>query len=625
MIVPMKKATVLVLDARRRQALSNLKRLGLLHPEIEQRSDEHTDALSDDRELIQRALADLPTEESVADGSPDEDAGTSTLAPAGIDGALETATKIRDCAEHARSAQESLGKIETEIARAAPWGEFDPQDVRELEERGVVVRLYSTSQKEFRKRAPKGAVILNRTSALVRFAELAYLPVRSESGANGTSANESSSFTEFRIPDEPLSVLQQRRDEVASEVAGTEEELRLLSRHRHELTGTLALIDQRLRDEYVRLGMDTDEPVAFITGYLPADAVETLREAATRHGWGTLIRDPDPQDNVPTKVRNRGPVNLIRPVFSFLGVVPGYTERDISFFFLLFFIVFVGMIIGDAGYGALLLVASLFLLFRANKEKRLLPALLVVLGCSTIGWGAITGNWFGYPPIGDLYPFSLAVVPSLDSFDVRSTEMVQRISFLLAVVHLSLARVWNFITQIRQTPRIKAFAQLGWLSLVIGMYLLVMSLFIGTVFPPYGLYLIAGGLGAVVIFGSQSADRGFLGGLGRGFADLFISFISSIGAFSDVVSYIRLFAVGLATVQIAQAFNAMAAGVSGGVVGTAGAALILAFGHTLNVVMAGLAVIVHGVRLNLLEFSGHLGMEWTGVRYQPYADENRTT
>ena len=95
-------------------------------------------------------------------------------------------------------------------------------------------------------------------------------------------------------------------------------------------------------------------------------------------------------------------------------------------------------------------------------------------------------------------------------------------------------------------------------------------------------------------------------------------FLDSISAFSDIISYIRLFAVGLATVEIAKSFNSMAAGLGDGAAGIIGGILILIFGHTLNLAMGGLSVIVHGVRLNMLEFSGHLGIEWTGIPYKPF-------
>ena len=92
-----------------------------------------------------------------------------------------------------------------------------------------------------------------------------------------------------------------------------------------------------------------------------------------------------------------------------------------------------------------------------------------------------------------------------------------------------------------------------------------------------------------------------------------------VNSFTDVVSYIRLFAVGAATVAVADAFNQMASGVGGNsIVAGFAAALILLFGHTLNILLGAMAILVHGVRLNVLEFSSHLNMEWSGMEYSPF-------
>ena len=629
MIAPMKKATVVVLDSRREAELANLKRLGLLHPDIERRSDERTEALQSDRELVLRAIGVLPSEEDLpADEVPARPAtNDDSVAPGAGSGedlehAVETARAINAAADHLRGRREALGKIDDEISRLAPWGEFDPDEIRELAERGIEIELFSMAPKDFRKLAPEGVIVLESVPVAVRFAMIWY----QGSHASGLSPDEFSQrpgVQRFRLPEISAEGLRTRREEELAEIRADEKELATFAVRREALQAALEEIERRLTDERVRLGMETAERVAYVTGYIPADSVDTLKRAAANNGWGTLIRDPSPEDPVPTKLKNPGWVRIIRPVFELLGVTPGYRERDISFFFLLFFIVFVGMIIGDAGYGAILVVGGLLALAKTKGGNRAGPALLLVLGLSTLAWGTITGNWFGYEPIGDTAPFSLLVIPALDSFEPRSTQAVQAVCFVLAALHLSIAHLWNFVREVREKPAIKAFAQLGWLSLVLALYMLVVSLFLGAAFPSYGMWMIGGGLAAVFIFSGQSEDVGFFAGIGRGLAGAFTTVFDVISAFSDVISYIRLFAVGLASVAIAQAFNEMAASIGGGGVGIVLAIVVLLFGHTLNLIMGALAVVVHGVRLNLLEFSGHLGMEWTGIEYQPFSENNR--
>ncbi len=617
MITPMKKATIVVLDSRRAEELENLKHLGLLHPEIERRNDERTEGLQADRETVLRALAELPAE----DDRTLEPADRMAVADEDVERVLETARTIKATADQRRNRREVLEKIDAELARVALWGSFDPDEIRALGERGIDVHLFSMPPRDFRKRAPEGAIVLERGSVAVLFAMIWFRGTH-RSGLSPDEIARMPGIQEFRLPDVSPEALRRRREEEAAGIDAAERELAELASHRLALGWALAELEQRLRDEFVRLGMDTSERVAYITGYIPADSVDALKEAASRNGWGTLIRDPEPDDIVPTKVKTSRLIGIIRPVFGLLGVVPGYRERDISFFFLIFFIVFVGMIIGDGGYGLIQLIAGIILFSRSRGRAREGAALLLVLSLSTLAWGAITGNWFGYAPIGRMVPFRYFIVPALDAFDPRSAAAVQAVCFVLAVMHLSIAHVWNFVREVRERPAIKAFAQLGWLAVVLGLYFLIMSLFLGTAFPAYGMYLIGGGMAAVILLSGQTAEQGFFGGVANGLKNGFTIVFDGISAFSDIISYIRLFAVGLATVAIAQAFNEMAASIGTQGVAVVAAIVVLFFGHTLNLVMAWLAVVVHGVRLNLLEFSGHLGMEWTGIEYQPFSDNH---
>ncbi len=626
MIVPMRKATIIVLDSRREEELANLKRLGLLHPEIERRHDERTERLQGLRESVQAAILALPTEQ--IDGGPESSPADGRSSPDvsrafDLDRAIETASTINEIAARRREHADALERIDSEIRRIASWGDFDPEDLRWLAERGVEVHLYSMSPKDFRRRAPDGTIVFQRGPVAVRFAMI-WLHGSHPCGASPEEVALRPGMERFRIPEVSLHALQDRR---AQELSGVEEADRRLAEsavHGRSLVRAVEELERRLRDEHVRLGMDTADRIAFITGYVPVDSVDGLRQAASNNGWGTLIREPDPDDAVPTKIRNPAWIRIIRPVFNLLGVVPGYRERDISLFFLLFFVVFVGMIIGDAGYGAILLAAGVMLLARGRGAARDGGVLLLVLSTSTLAWGAITGNWFGYEPLGRIAPLRYLVVPQLYAFDPRSTQAVQTVCFVLAAIHLSIAHLWNFLRELREKPAIKAIAQLGWLCVLLGLFFLIMSLFIGLEFPAFGLYLIGGGMAAVFLFSGQSPEHGFIGGVLNGLKNAFTIVFDGIGAFSDIISYIRLFAVGLATVAIAQAFNEMAASVGTDGVAAVLAVVILLFGHTLNLIMAGLAVVVHGVRLNLLEFSGHLGMEWTGIEYQPFSENNRS-
>jgi V/A-type H+/Na+-transporting ATPase subunit I len=621
MIVPMKRATVLVLDSRRDRELSRLKRLGLLHPDIERRTSKDSDALTADRDAILRAAAELPTEIEV------EQEPLPSVADDIVAQGIEMAARISAIAESRRSAAETIDRWRRELTRIEAWGAFNPADIEALREQGIDIHLYAMSAKEYRADPPSGAVVLARSGKAMQFS-LTWFNGSNECGQSPEEFSARTDVHEFALPELSAEQIGVTIDDARTALAAHEQSLADHVAHKSLLQSAATIVEHRAEHEYVRLGMDEAENIAYITGFVPSDSEDTLRTAASNNGWGLLFQDPDPEDAVPTKIANPRWVRTIRPIFNMLGVIPGYRERDISMWFLLFFTVFVGMIIGDAGYGALLFLGAIYAIISGKRKTGRVSegvVLLTVLSLGTLGWGAITGNWFGYEKIGQLSPFSYVVIPSLNSFDPRSAQAVQSVCFILAAVHLSIAHIWNFIREIGERPAIKAFAQLGWLSAVLGLYFLVVSLFIGEPMPQYALYMIVGGIGVVFLFSGQSPEKGFFGGIGRGLSNSFTIIFDGIGAFSDIISYIRLFAVGLASVAIAQAFNEMASSVATSPVGMVLAAVILLFGHTLNLVMGGLAVVVHGVRLNLLEFSGHLGMEWTGVEYRPFAENEENT
>jgi V/A-type H+-transporting ATPase subunit I len=282
------------------------------------------------------------------------------------------------------------------------------------------------------------------------------------------------------------------------------------------------------------------------------------------------------------------------------------------------------MIIGDAAYGAILLSLSVFLGIKQKRAKGRVPdgiILLGVLSASTVVWGAITGNWFGYEAIGKLPGFRSLIIPGLDSFTPQSAVAVQYMCFVIGTTHIGLAHTLQIIEKLKQRLVFKALAQLGWLVTVLGLYYLVLNVVIDPVrypVPDYALGMIVGGMGVVFLFENQEGD-GFFKGIVRSLGGLIPTALSGVSSFSDIISYIRLFAVGLSGIEIAKSFNGMAEDMFGsGIGGIIAGILVVLFGHTLNLAMAGLSVVVHGVRLNMLEFSSHVGNEWAGFSYEPF-------
>ena len=405
-------------------------------------------------------------------------------------------------------------------------------------------------------------------------------------------------------------------------------------------------LEKQVEFENVFSGMEHDEEasgaLAWVTGYVPVEDTSKVKNLAEAEKWGFAAVEPSEDDSVPTKIRNNKFISLIYPVTDFLGTVPGYREYDISGWFLLFFSIFFGMIFGDGGYGLLIVLAAFFgILSSASKKKKVPPAmfLLMIIGFATVAWGAVTCNWFGINPA--LLPEWLRMlsVPALSNATSSSgeiinaavfgtaetvqiaaktyvTQNIQILCFSLALFQLSVAHLKGICRYIRS---FKCLGELGSLVMLWGIYFVVLNMVVSSErfpLPSYCLPLVFGGFTLNFIFSSY--DGSLVGGILDSCKNIVSILLGVVNVFSDIVSYIRLWAVGLAGGAISQTVNEMAGPMMGGAIMFA-AIMLLFFGHGLNMILNVLSVIVHGVRLNTLEFSNHLGMSWSGFSYNPFS------
>ena len=373
----------------------------------------------------------------------------------------------------------------------------------------------------------------------------------------------------------------------------------------------------------VKEGASEEEGLTLIQGFIPEEDLDAFKNAAKEGCWAYAVDDPAEDDPVPTKVKYNKVTCMMKPMFDMLGTVPGYREYDISMWFLLFLSLFFAMIIGDAAYGFIFLALGVLLNIKMKKMTNA-NMLLYVMSVATIIWGALTGTWFGaegamkVPFLKALVIPSIANYPQYFNVDANAAQnSVMKFCFSVGTIQLSLGCLMNVVRKWKE--RSLAFvADFAWLAIIIAIYQLALMLVIGESVNIKMIFGIVGiGFVLVLLFGGQEAGKSFGAGVKAGLAGAFTTFLDTISAFGNVMSYIRLFAVGMASLAIAQSFNGMASPMLKGLAFPAGM-LILLIGHGLNIIMGLLSVVVHGVRLNLLEFSGQLGMEWAGIPYEPF-------
>ncbi len=596
MIVPMKKVTILAGTTHVDDALTVLRALGVLHVRLQQ--ERGTRSCAEIEQKVERVTAALTKIGSV------DKPQTLVVEPGRI---VDEILELGDRRERLLVNREEL---DTKLAHYRRWSNVSLQKVRDLRAAGVDVRLFRATRSEHQALADVEGLHAvgqdGRATLLVHIATDRH-PDLDE-------------LAEERLPAERRRDLLDAHYRVDEELVEIEARLKFLGNYRAVLHDYEAQLRTDLEFARVQAGVTNSEAISYLCGFAPVDTLDPLRSAAQQNGWAYTIEEPAENEEVPTLVRNPKWVRIIDPVMAFLGTIPGYRELDISLWFLLFFALFVAMLVGDAGYGLIYLGATLLARRKFSEAPPEPFILMAVLSAATIVWGVLSGTWFGSEAIANIPFLAALTVPAIASYDLvnggfnDNQFLLIGLCFKIGAVHLTLAHILA-AAKISNSP--KAVAEIGWIAIIWGLYCLTGTLVLGKPFSPPCGWLIGVGSGLVLVF--ANFQKNILKGVGQTLVEFPLSLI---GGFSDVVSYLRLFAVGYTSLVLASSFNQMAVGDGvKGPLSALGAALILFLGHSLNLVLAGMGVVVHGIRLKMLEFSGHVGNEWSGVEYRPFRQE----
>lgn len=585
MIVPMKHITLLAREEDTEKAIRGLARLGVLHLDMA-----HPEG--DPSELRQRVNLYSSAVRQL-DKWPQQPQRR-------FEGDLEAlARQVAQLRDEISESQKAIYGLRSRINELKPLESFDPAAVHALADKANVhIRLYAAEEKQLL-HLPEDVLVI-RIGHCKRQIYVATLQ-------HGSPAELP--LTPFPLPDRSLDALKCELQKASARIKQDRDQLTELTAYRDHLEEGWFQAEDALKMAMVGLAMPKESVVRYLYGFVPHDGVGALQTWAAEHGYGLLVDDPDENHEPPTLIRNPKWLDGIGAVFKMINVFPGYKEVDISHSFMLFLTLFFAILIGDAGYGVIILLLCVGLMIKLKNPPKELLNLGFIFGAVTVIWGAITGNWFASRELHDLPLLSMLTIPRLDAHG-DSTEMMMEICFIIGATHLSLAHA---LSAIRISNSLRGLGEIGWVLFVWGMYCVVRLMVMDEPMPMLGNWLL--GLGAALILCFTSPSKNIIKTLGMGFIDLLGKVVS---CFADIVSYIRLFAAGMATFAVAASFNEIAAGLGKGAVAASAAVLILIVGHTINMVLAALAVVVHGIRLNLLEYSGHVGIQWSGSEYTPF-------
>lgn len=522
---------------------------------------------------------------------------------------------FRDPLQTYRETESRLSELKSELAAMQKnaearraWGLFDASALDELAEFGWKTRFYCIGKKKY---DPAWATLYPLQEVFDDGNKVWFVTV---------SDDPDYSFPANEIP-APAGDVKEAEDRVAdirSEIISRKATLLSLKASVPEMKKAYAreAADLQCYLSDAGAGKAAENKLTTFVGFAPVEDEEKLGQAFDRMNVLWFKEDAVPEDNPPIKYKENKFVNMYTTLLDMYGR-PAYNEFDPTPFLSFFFTLFFAMCMGDAGYGILLVIIGL-VLKRGKGGMSDYGPLVMTLGATTFFVGIVMHTFFGI----NLY--EAAWVPDfLKKFMITKSiagmdpQMV--ISVLIGVVHISVAMVMKSVTSVRNNGFLQSLGTLGWTLLIVGGVIVAGVSLAGVVDKTVTKWavIVLGTLSALGIFLFNDIRRNPLKNIGSGLWD---TYNTATGLLGDVLSYIRLYALGLAGGMLGNAFNLLGSimlGEDPNIFSWPFCILILVIGHTLNLAMCCLGAFVHPLRLNFLEFFKNSGYEGSGRAYDP--------
>ena len=616
MITKMKKLTFLIYSGEYEQFLEQLRSLGVVHVIQKQQGAVENDELQEDLNLLARcknALKELETSsKTVPEG---------TVSEAVKNFAFDTPAKVLErydiiCADKVVQEQ-TLQALERSRAQLAPWGDFEPAALERLAGAGYKIRLYTCPLRAFQEEwvSKYGVVEIERDKQKINFATVTHTDVVPDIDAEAVNLPQMSlSAVEKDIEKTKAAI-----DAMPAKMAQLAQVgIPVLKEAVKELENNIDFSRVRLTGE--KLAADS---LMLLEGWIPAADVEQISKALDIKGVFYDVSDPAPDDDIPIKLKNNRFAKLFEPLTEMYSL-PNYYELDPTAAFAPFFMLFFGLCMGDGGYGLIIFLACTL----AKKKLPALSGFMALgqwLGISTIIVGLLTGMVFGISLDTVAWPW-LAGVKELfitdNNYNVMGYSPMMVVAVCVGILQILFGMGFKIVRITVQHNGIKhALSEIGWLVLLIDMIVFLLLKFSGADLTPVAtntIYGIACACGVLILFFNSPGKNPFVN-LGSG---LWGTYNMVSGLLGDVLSYIRLFALGLAGGILGGVFNQLAFQAGGSLpvwIGWLPTALILLLGHGLNLFLCIISALVHPIRLTFVEFFKNAGFEGGGKAYKPFS------
>ena len=600
MIAKMKKLTFLVYHKEYDAFLKSIRDLGVVHVATKAQGSAENAALQESIRLSARYTAAIKMLQGLnvqpaAAHTGDAGKGTEALA------------EIEDVQQQIQQVAHKLQAVEKELVQLEPWGDFDPKSVARLRDAGYQIDFYICSDKQFKE---EWVDLYNATEINHVGSKLYFVTVMPK-GENIDLEVETA-----KLPDCSLSDLHVRKENLAKQSEALQVRLKdLAASVVPDLQAAQAQVHSQIEFSKVVLNTDSlaDNKLMLLQGWAPADCVSKIKDFLESKEVYYEVADPTPEDDVPILLDNKGFFRLFEPIMR-LYMLPKYNELDLTPFFAPFFMLFFGLCLGDSGYGLFMLLAvTVYRLVAKNISASMKPILTLVqlLGASTMVCGLLTGTCFGF----NLYDIQLPLFQSLKEAISLDNQQMFNLSLILGGVQIIFGMILKAVNQTIQFGFKYAVATIGWLFILVSTAIA----FAAPGFMPMGgtVHMVFLAIGVLMAYLYNSPGKNVFVNIGLGLWD---SYNMATGLLGDVLSYVRLCALGLSGGILASVFNSLAVGMSPDnvIAGPIVMVLIFVIGHAINMFMNVLGAMVHPMRLTFVEFFKNSGYEGGGKEYKPF-------
>lgn len=602
MIVPMHKFSFLVFHKDYEDFLEKVREIGVVH--LIEKQEDVSDPVREKYDLIKRIQAtvkQLSKRKTPAETTADEP----------IDG-KEAFVKVSKLFLRLEEKFQHLTLLDKEISQVKPWGDYSKETLKKLAQEGLNVKFYSVAASRFKEDwfGEHPIEVIGSHAGHIYFVYL----------QQGTGEPQIDA-EEMRAPERPLSELFYYKERLEKDIEELNAELDMHATVNLEAIKTYGYqvkesVDYQSAIENTE--KQADEKVMLVEGWVPEERRAELIAYLEKSNTLYIVQEPEKEEKVPILLKNK----KFAKKFEMLGdlySLPSYKELDLTPFFAPFYVLFFGFCLGDAGYGILMAVASLLLKKKVQKELKQVMGLVFYLGVSTFFFGVISGVFFGIP----LFETNLPVYRDLAvRFEQEGTDinmLLFNLSLVLGGVQIIFGLILKLINEIRQMGWKFAVGTAGWLLLIVGGlaiygYSLLAEKPMAELMTAFHVLL---GVSGVMILFLNNMTRNVFVNLGAG---LWNTYNMITGILGDMLSYIRLFALGISSAIMGFVFNSLAVEMSGNipVISILVMVIILLIGHSINLFMSGLGAFVHPMRLTFVEFYKNAGFKGGGKQYQPF-------